>query len=77
MQEIKSKVHSIVSDALGIPTQNVTETSTWDGLGADSLDVLDVIQKCEDEFGIAIPEEAWHPMETINELAVYIFNTKQ
>ena len=55
--EIFEKVADIASDVLGINAAEVSETTTFDGLDADSLDRLQLVTAMEDEFDLEIDEE--------------------
>lgn len=53
------KVRDIVVDQLGVEADEVNIDSTFiDDLGADSLDIVELIMAFEEEFGIEIPDEA-------------------
>ena len=53
------KVKSIVADQLDVEEEKVTaEASITEDLGADSLDVVDLVMSIEEEFDIEIPDEA-------------------
>ncbi|MFW5856394.1 MAG: acyl carrier protein [Planctomycetota bacterium] len=70
--EIKEKVIDIVVDQLQISRDQVEEkASLVDDLGADSLDVAEVIMELEDEFDINIPDDEEAP-RTIGESIDYI-----
>lgn len=51
-------------------------TSIADDLGADSLDVVEVLMSIEDEFRVEIPDEAIEDIKTIGDLVQYIENNK-
>ncbi len=55
--EIFEKVADIASDVLGINADEVSETTTFDDLDADSLDRLQLVTAMEDEFDLEIDEE--------------------
>lgn len=55
--EIFEKVADIASDVLGINADEVSETTTFDDLDADSLDRLQLVTAMEDEFALEIDEE--------------------
>ena len=62
------KVRDIVVDQLGVEADEVNIDSTFiDDLGADSLDIVELIMAFEEEFGIEIPDEA---AEKINNFSV-------
>ena len=57
-EEIFDKLKELVVDQLGVEEDEVTmEASMQDDLGADSLDVFQIIMGIEDELGITVPQE--------------------
>ena len=67
------KVKAIVVDQLQQDADNVTPNSTFvDDLGADSLDIVELIMRFEDEFGIEIPDEKAEKIKTVNDVVKYI-----
>lgn len=68
------KVCSIVNERFELSDLNLTEDTTWDEIGADSIDLVDLISAVEDAFGISIPDEAIENLKTIGDVAAYIDN---
>lgn len=67
------KVKSIVADQLDVEEEKVTaEASITEDLGADSLDVVDLVMSIEEEFDIEIPDEAVENIKTIGDIVSYI-----
>ena len=67
------KVKDILVDQLDVEEGVVTmEASIADDLGADSLDVVDLLMSIEDEFEIEIPDEEIDNIKTVGELVKYI-----
>ena len=67
------KVRTIVADQLGVEADEVKEDSTFvDDLGADSLDIVELIMRFEDEFGVEIPDEKAEKIKTVNDIVKYI-----
>jgi acyl carrier protein len=52
-----AKVVDIISEVLTIDKSSITMASTFESLGADSLDMLEIIMKIEEVFGIEIPDD--------------------
>ena len=70
------KVKAIVVDQLSQDADNVTPKSTFvDDLGADSLDIVELIMRFEDEFGIEIPDEKAEKIKTVSDVVKYIDGT--
>ena len=67
------KVRDIVADQLGVDKEEVKEDSTFvDDLGADSLDIVELIMRFEDEFGVEIPDEKAEKIKTVDDIVKYI-----
>ncbi|MCX7625793.1 MAG: acyl carrier protein [Candidatus Sumerlaeaceae bacterium] len=73
MQELEKKVCEIVAQQLGKNVDQVTpEASFRDELGADSLDVVELVMALEEEFGIQIPDEDAEKITTVGQAIDYI-----
>ncbi len=71
--EIQSKVINIVSEAANVEAANIkAETSFVDDLNLDSLDMVEMMMKMEEEFGIEIPEEKSEKLKTIGDVSEYL-----
>lgn len=71
------KVRDIVVDQLGVEADDVNIDSTFiDDLGADSLDIVELIMAFEEEFGIEIPDEAAEKIKTVQDVVSYIDQNK-
>lgn len=57
MDDIEAKCRKITVDHLGVDAEKVTREATFDSLGADSLDVLELTMAFEEEFGIEITDD--------------------
>ncbi len=67
------KVKEIIVDQLEVDEDKVTpEASIIDDLGADSLDVVDLVMALEDEFEIKIPDEDVENVKTVNDIVKII-----
>ena len=67
------KVKEILCDQLDVEEDNITmESNIADDLGADSLDVVDMLMSLEDEFDIEIPDEEIENLKTVGQLVKYI-----
>ena len=66
------KVRDIVVEQLGVEADDVTIESTFiDDLGADSLDIVELIMAFEEEFSIEIPDEAAEKIKTVQDVVTY------
>ena len=67
------KIREILCDQLDLEEDKVTmESSIVDDLGADSLDVVDLIMSLEEEFDIEIPDEEIENIKLVGDLVKYI-----
>lgn len=70
---IFEKVKEIVANILGINPEEITmESSFVDDLGADSLDVVELIMDLQDEFNIEIPDEEAEKVKNVGDVVNYI-----
>jgi acyl carrier protein len=70
---VTEKVKKMVVDQLGVSEAEVIpEAKFIDDLGADSLDIVELIMALEDEYGIEIPDEDAEKMETVGDAIKYI-----
>ncbi len=67
------RVKAIVVEQLGVEEDEVTESASFvEDLGADSLDVVELVMALEEEFGIQIPEEEAEKIQTVGQAVSYI-----
>ena len=72
------KVKELIVDQLGVEEDIVTsDASIQDDLGADSLDIVDLIQTIEDEYDLSIPDEAVESIKTVGDIVAYIENNTE
>ena len=76
MSEISAKVKDIIKKKLAVDDAEIVETATFNDLGADSLDQVELIMEFENEFGITIPEEEAGKNTTVGGAIEYIENHK-
>ena len=70
---ITEKVKKMIVDHLGVSESEVIpEAKFIDALGADSLDIVELIMALEDEYGIEIPDEDAEKIETVGDAIRYI-----
>jgi acyl carrier protein len=71
--ELFDKVKKIIADQLGVEESEVTEDVSFiEDLGADSLDIVELIMALEEEFGIEIPDEDAEKIATVKDAVTYI-----
>lgn len=70
---IFEKVRSIIVDQLDVDEDKVTmNANIQDDLGADSLDVVDLVMSFEDEFDLEIPDDQVENIKTVGDVVKYI-----
>ena len=63
------KVQAMLADALGVSADKITpDASIIEDLGADSLDVVELLSRLEDEYGITIPEDDVENLKTVGDI---------
>ncbi|MCG6504553.1 acyl carrier protein [Kingella sp. SNUBH-2017] len=73
MSDIQQKVISIVAEQLGVQEADIKpESSFEDDLGADSLDVVELVMALEEAFGCEIPDEEAEKIRTVQAAIDYI-----
>ncbi len=71
------KVKGIIVDQLGVEEEEVTENASFvDDLGADSLDIVELIMALEEEFELDIPDEDAEKITTVRDVVEYIRDKK-
>jgi acyl carrier protein len=73
MSSVAEKVKSIIVEQLGVEADEVTpEAHFMQDLGADSLDIVELVMAFEEEFGIEIPDEDAEKIQRVQEAIEYI-----
>lgn len=73
MANIEEEVRKIICEQLDVPEADVVpEASFVDDLGADSLDLVELIMAVEEKFDISIPDEEAEKIETVQDTIDYI-----
>ncbi len=72
-EELKKQVIGIISEQLGLDEEEIKlEASFVDDLGADSLDIVELVMALEEEYGIEIPDEDAEKIKTVQDAITYI-----
>lgn len=75
---VEQKVCDIVVEQLGVKPEQVTpEAKFIEDLGADSLDVVELVMALEEEFGNEIPDEEAEKLTTVGDVIKYIEDSRQ
>ncbi len=71
--DLSDRIQSIVTEQLGVePTEVMKDASILDDLGADSLDVVELVMALEEAFDIEIPDDAVEEMRTIGDIQRFV-----
>ena len=69
------KLKEIIADVLNVEVNDITEDTTFvDDLGADSLDLFELVMALEEEYGLEIPAEELSDVETVGDIIEYLKN---
>ena len=64
------KIQAMLAEALNLPLEKVTpDAKIVDDLGADSLDVVELLSQLEDEYGVQIPDDEVESLATVADVA--------
>lgn len=75
---IEEKVTSIIVDQLGVKKEDVKpESSFVDDLGADSMDIVELVMAFEDNFSIQIPDQEEESIRTVQDAIDFIKNNQK
>jgi acyl carrier protein len=70
---LDAKVKNIIVEQLGVDAERVKgEASFIDDLGADSLDIVELVMAMEEEFDLEIPDEAAEKLRTVGDVTKYL-----
>ena len=73
MEALTQRVNGIIGDQLGVEqTSLVPEANLLDDLGADSLDLVELVMALEEEFGIEVSDDDLESMRTIDDVVRYL-----
>ncbi len=77
-KEMFEKIKEMVAENLGVDAGSITEESSFkDDLGADSLDLFELVMALEEEYGIEIPTEDLEQIATVGDVISYIESHKE
>ncbi len=72
------KIKELVAENLGVDAENIKEESSFkEDLGADSLDLFELVMALEEEYGIEIPTEDLEQIATVGDVISYIESHKE
>ena len=72
-EDLESRIIEIIAEQLGMDSTEVESESTYvDDLGADSLDIVELIMALEEEFEVEVPDEEAEKLLTVHQTVEYI-----
>ncbi len=75
---VEQKVKEILAEQLGVDASKITlETNVATDLGADSLDLVEILMSLEDEFGVSIPDEQIAEIKTVKQIVDFVNANKK
>ena len=75
---VDQKVKQIIVEQLGVDEGQVDGSASFvDDLGADSLDIVELVMALEEEFGVSIPDEDAESIKTVGDAVSYIQNNAE
>jgi acyl carrier protein len=75
---VETKVKSIIAEQLGVGEDEIKpESSFIDDLGADSLDIVELVMAMEEEFEVEIPDEEAENIKTVGDAITYVNTHKK
>jgi acyl carrier protein len=78
MSEVQDKIKQIIVDELGVDEAEVTENARFiEDLGADSLDLVELVMRFEEEFDIETPDEDAEKIQSVRDAYAYVEQHQQ
>jgi acyl carrier protein len=72
-KSIEDKVKEIIVEQLSVNAEQVTTSAKFiEDLGADSLDVVELVMAFEEQFGVEVPDEDAEKLQTVGDVVKYI-----
>ncbi|MCM0605626.1 MAG: acyl carrier protein [Xanthomonadaceae bacterium] len=73
LESVEEKVRTIICDQLAVESAKVTTGASFiEDLGADSLDIVELVMTMEEEFDLDIPDEEAEKIKTVGDVVKYI-----
>jgi acyl carrier protein len=71
--EVFERIREVLAERLSVEESDITEEANFqEDLGADSLDLVEMIMELEDQFGIKIPDEDAQQIQTVGQAVEYV-----
>ncbi len=72
-KSIEQRIKDIIVEQLGVNPEQVTPQASFiEDLGADSLDIVELVMAFEEEFGVEVPDEDAEKLQTVGDVIKYI-----
>lgn len=68
------KVCNLISSRFEISEMKLSEETSLEEIGADSIDLVDLVSELEEEFGVSVPDEEFENIKTIGDIVSLIEN---
>jgi len=73
MSDLENKIKKIIADRLQVDLASVTDGASFvEDLGADSLDLVELVMAFEEEFGLEIPDQDAETMKSVGDALTYL-----
>lgn len=76
IEDTRARVLSIIADKLNMPKENISLNSSFKDLGADSLDIVEIIMSFEEAFAIEIKDEDAESIKTVEQAVTLIHGVR-
>jgi acyl carrier protein len=71
--DVETKVKALIAEQLGVTAEEIKPTSSFiEDLGADSLDIVELVMAMEEQFQVEIPDEQAENIKTVADAVAYI-----
>ena len=71
--DVETKVKALIAEQLDVKEQEIQPTSSFiEDLGADSLDIVELVMAFEEHFEVAIPDDAAENIKTVQDAVQYV-----
>jgi acyl carrier protein len=75
-QDIQNKIVDIVAKKVSVDKDAVLKSKSFEELGADSLDMVEIVMKLEEQFEIEINDEDAEKLTSLDQVVEYIYNLR-
>ena len=72
----EERIIKVIASHLEMEESEITEATTFEDLGVDSLDAVEIMMELEDEFGVEVPDEAADELKTVGDVVRFIEENK-